>query len=478
MEINRKYNKLVHDTTAFFISNFASKLLVYIMLPLYTAVLSGAEYGVADAISTMVNLMSPILTFAISEAVLRLTFQYTKERNEILTHALATVLGSTAILALCKPLMQLAGASFINHWLLFILCYLSYNLQLCFSYYVRAVGKTRLVAVSGVIQTATLMGCNVLFLLVWEMGLRGYLLALVLGNLMSMLVLFFGSDIVIRLKKPKWNMVLFRQMMRYSVPMIPTILAWWLNTSINKYIIAFTLGIAARGLFAIAYKIPSLLTTVASIFTDAWRLSAYDGKDENPSAFFSPIYHFLNILCICVCAGLILLSEFMGKILFSNEFFSAWTCVPFLLIAFLFSALCGFLASMFTREKKTSKLVVSTGVGAAVNLIASVAMVQSLGIIAGAIATCLSFFATWLVRLAQSQKICRMEIDYRRSVPSYLCLVIMAAVMTAAVPSRYIVSVILCVIIGAINFRDIKNICKVLLGLIKNFLRRKPAGQG
>ena len=69
-----KYKKLLTDTGLFVVSNFASKLLIFLLLPLYTNVLSTEEYAVADLITTTINLTFPVLTLSITEATLRFAF--------------------------------------------------------------------------------------------------------------------------------------------------------------------------------------------------------------------------------------------------------------------------------------------------------------------------------------------------------------------------------------------------------------------
>ncbi len=43
-----RYKKLIKNTALITVGNFASKLLTFFLLPLYTAILTTAEYGVAD----------------------------------------------------------------------------------------------------------------------------------------------------------------------------------------------------------------------------------------------------------------------------------------------------------------------------------------------------------------------------------------------------------------------------------------------
>ena len=59
-----KYKKLVSNTAILSIGTLASKVLVYLLLPLYTGCLSPAEYSTADLISQTANLLLPAIVQA------------------------------------------------------------------------------------------------------------------------------------------------------------------------------------------------------------------------------------------------------------------------------------------------------------------------------------------------------------------------------------------------------------------------------
>ena len=71
--MNNKYKYLGKNTMVFVISSFGTKFLSFLLVPLYTSVLSTEEYGVADLITTTATLMIFIFTINISSSVLRFT---------------------------------------------------------------------------------------------------------------------------------------------------------------------------------------------------------------------------------------------------------------------------------------------------------------------------------------------------------------------------------------------------------------------
>ena len=70
------------------------------------------------------------------------------------------------------------------------------------------------------------------------------------------------------------NPDLRRQMLRYCIPLIPTAIFWWIMGVSDRYMVKWFLGGAANGIYAVAYKIPTILTILATVFMDAWQLSA------------------------------------------------------------------------------------------------------------------------------------------------------------------------------------------------------------
>ena len=69
--MDRKNRELSINVILFTISGFVPKVLSFFLVPLYTNVLSTYDYGIADLITTTVQLLIPILTIDIQDAVLR-----------------------------------------------------------------------------------------------------------------------------------------------------------------------------------------------------------------------------------------------------------------------------------------------------------------------------------------------------------------------------------------------------------------------
>ena len=177
----KKYKTLFSDTVAFTISNFASKILVFLLIPLYTSVLSTKDYGIADLITNTINVLYPILTLCIMEATLRFAFDKSENKEEGLINSLIVVIASEILLILAMPIVQIISKQLYSYWCWFCFMYFGFNLQQVFSQYVKGIGKTKVFAISGVIQTLIVISINIIGLLIFKFGLYAYLLAISFG---------------------------------------------------------------------------------------------------------------------------------------------------------------------------------------------------------------------------------------------------------------------------------------------------------
>ena len=305
---SKKYKTLFTDTAAFTISNFASKILVFLLLPLYTAILSTEEYGIADLITNTVNVVYPILTLSIMEATLRFAFDKDVNKEDVLSNSLFVIFISEAIIVVATPLIRYVSSEMFDYWGWFALIFLGSNIQQVLSQYIKGIGKTKNFAISGVIQTVVMIAGNIITLVILKWRVFGYLFSIAAGYFVASLYLIVAAKI--KIKRIRINRSLLGEMLQFSIPTIPTIVAWWISTSADKYIIIAYLGIAASGVYSVSYKIPSILTMFTSLFTSAWTLSAIQNVDEQDNAqFHTVVYQYFNIANVLACSALILLSQ-------------------------------------------------------------------------------------------------------------------------------------------------------------------------
>ena len=184
-----KYNKLAKNTGVFFIANFGSKVLTFLLVRFYTELLSPTEYGIIDLLNTTASLAFPLVTLCITEAVLRFSIDDIDNRGKILTNGVfVAVIGNLAFVLTAPIFLHIDNFADNVVWL--YLLTLTNSLFTVFAHFSRGIGKSKLFAASGLVHTALQIGLNILFLLFFRWGITGYFIAAVLANVLSGVFVF------------------------------------------------------------------------------------------------------------------------------------------------------------------------------------------------------------------------------------------------------------------------------------------------
>lgn len=420
------YRYLLSNIGLLSLSSFATKILVFLLVPLYTSILSTNEYGTYDLFNTTVSVLLPILTLNIQESILRFSLDGKNNINSIVTIGVKYLLLSNILVGVglfCNHLFEL-NSTLDTYSFIFFMLFFSQSVSGVMTCYTRGIGKILELAISSVITTIVLIGCNIMCLLVFRLGLKGYFIANILGPLVQSLFLLFSTSFIrqIRFKNYPFEE---KKMTDYSKPLIANSIAWWVNSFSDRYIVTLFCGVAVNGVYSVADKIPAMLNIFQSIFNQAWTLSAVKEYDyEDKKCFFSNTYKTYNSLITIVCSGIILMDKFLAKFLYANDFYVAWKFVPWLTIGVLFGSLSGYIGGLFSAVKDSKVFAISTIVGAIINIVLNFIFTPIYGAMGAAVATAICYFVVWILRFIQSQKYIKLKINIQRDIVSYTLLII------------------------------------------------------
>lgn len=480
MSTSSKTKQLAVDTILFGISTFGSKILVFLCIPLYTAVLLTEEYGIADLINTTVNLLYPVLTLTITDATLRFALDSKCSKQTVLGNSIVIIILSLILLITFCPLIRIVNSEITvqlsKYWGYFVATFALHNFHLCLSNFVKGIGKTKLFAIQGIVQTATVILCNIYFLLIAKMGLHGYLLSIIIGLAVPTILMFFAGGVYKYVFPIKTDKTLLGEMLKYSIPMIPTVLIWSINLYINKFMLIGLLpvseGLSTSGIFGVANKIPSLLTAVLSIFLQAWQLSAISNmNDSDESMYYTKVYRGLDIVALVGCLLVIPLSKVVSTMLFDQDYYSAWQYIPFLTLSAYFSCMSGFLASAFRAYKKTAHLFTSVAFAAIFNVVLNVVLIKSIGPIGAAIATASSFVITWIIRMVTVQRLVVVRIQLLKTFITYVMLILSCCLISFDVAFANLYHILLSIGVLVINRDALLSLIRSMLNFVRSSMK-------
>ena len=279
--MNSKSKSLIKNIGLFTIGSFGSKILSFLLVPLYTSVLSPSEYGSVDLITSTASLLMPILLLSIFDATLRFGMDSTYRKEDVISTSINIAVKGSLILVIGVLVIYTTHIIKISGIYLIFLCFyfILGAISQIFNLYLKAKNQAAVIAVSGIICTFITCLSNILLLLVFKYGIIGYMISNTVGimiqNLYQLIVGKIYKDIriinYINLSKP---------MIKYSSPLIANSISWWINNASDRYILTFLRGVAENGIYSVSYKIPTILTMFQNIFYNAWSISAIAEFDE------------------------------------------------------------------------------------------------------------------------------------------------------------------------------------------------------
>lgn len=417
---NNKYNRLASNSLFFAIGNLGSKLVMFLLLPLYTYQLSTQEYGLADLIVTTVSLLLPIVSLSIYDSVIRFTLDGKVDNSNVFSNSFfISVIGAIVLLAIV-PITLIFN---VDNGIFVCILLIVQLFQTLFSYYSKAIGNVQLFAFNGIMMTLITAFFNVLFLVIFNLGVSGYLLSIILAHLLASIYLWNKLQLnnVIDLKKI--NIKDMFMLLKYSIPLIPNSIAWWINSMIDRYFIILFLGVSFNGIFAVASKIPALISVLNSIFFQAWQISAIqEYESEDKSEFYTLIFSLYSRFIFLGTTFILLILKPLMEFLVSDEFSIAWRYVPFLLLTVIYSSFSSFLGNLYAASKNTKSVFTTTVIGAIVNVFANLLLIPNYGLSGAGIASAIGFLIIWIIRIFDTKKYADTKVDFINIVLNHLLL--------------------------------------------------------
>ena len=455
---------MLSNTAILGAGTFASKVLVLLLMPFYTSILSTSEFGTADLIAQTANLLIPLAAVGICDGIFRFTLDSSEDKRSILSTGMAILLCGSATLAVIMPLLGLFER--LNGYLVLIALYvIAANLHAAFAGYIRALGRTTLFAVQGIINTALTILLNIVFLVVFDLGSVGYVLSVVVADLTMAIFLFFVARLA-RDLSPRWvSRDTAKAMLKFSVPYIPTTMLWLITSVSDRYIVTAYCGESANGLYAAAYKLPTLLSLVSGVFVEAWHFSTVkDATEEEKADFFGTVYvNFMSVMMIGASV-LIAGSKIFTRILLADSYYSSWKFVPILVLATAFSTLVSFLGSVYFLRKKSTRSMLTALAGAIINIILNFVMIPDHGPMGAAVATLISYAAVYVIRAYDTASYLRFPLRTPRLLVNTIVLLGQILIMTSEMRYWYFAQAAILLFVILLNGKGIWNTGMRLIG--------------
>lgn len=399
-EIVGKIKSFFKTAGIYFVGSVLSKLIGFLLLPLYTNHLSPSVMGEYDYIVTIMSFLSPICFFQIWDAMFRFSFDYTsiKSKNKVMNNTLMTFLLGSLLYSIC--FIIISKFIFIQYFYLAIIYGFLISLNYLYTYIARAHQRNGLFVLSGFLNSLTVAISNIVMILYFDMGLSSLYLSAIFGSIVQVMMIEISIKPLKSFNIKDFDKDLINQMIRFSLPLCIATISYWLLSGLTKVIIVKQLGTYENGLYAVTNKFAMLLNTVVSIFQFAWNELAYvNNKDKNRKVMYQLATKYIIRFVIVSASILILFAKIVFPFIIGNDYIEALYYLPASIIAVSFNAIAGFLGTIFSTEKKTKFIFTTTVIASSLNLILGPVFTIKWKLMGAIVALLLSFGLLMLSRI-------------------------------------------------------------------------------
>lgn len=425
-----KNKELAKNTLIIFIGKFCTQFVSFLLVPIYTYYLISSDYGYVDLIQTYVSLLAPMIILRFDSAIFRFLIDFRNnenKKNEIISSSV--ILISFQILIVTIIFFIVNSFLHFDYYLAIILNIVfvsisSYLLQL-----IRGIGKNIEYSIASIISGIITIVLNIILIICFKYNASSILYTSAIANILCSLYLILKNKLYKYLNIKFYNKKVLKEMLNYSLPMIPDGLSWWVVNVSDRTIISFLINTSANGIYAVSSKFSNILSSIFQIFNMSWQESAsMHINDDDKDDFFSNVVSKTYYIFYTLCLGIMICMPFIIKYLIGNEYKSAYYYIPILLLGNLFNAIANTLGGIYIAKKETKKVAKTTMIAAFINIIINLIFIKFIGLYAAAISTLIAYIVVALYRWIDTKKYINITINTRKFIVSLIIYLIGATI--------------------------------------------------
>lgn len=383
-----------------FIGSALPKILVFLLLPLYTRTLPPSEYGYFDLSVTYGTIICSFLYMDIWVATLR--FMYRDQDGSAPQTSIKSgwLIFGCASSAACLIALSVTFFFEVRYiWLLVAYC-VSTNLRDFYGYVARGQGAHRAFSMSGAMGTTLTVALNMILLLLFHQDISALYIATVAGNLLQIVWLEHSTSALRNIWRQPLNWGLTRAVFVFTLPLGLNSLLYWLFTGFGKIVVQNKLSLAANGLFAVGSRFGALVIVLASILTMAWQDISFERKSNDNGEFYSRAISHFSILMAAGLAGLlvgicIFFTEIVGA-----DYAASYPLIPSFVEVAVLGAFNTLIGNIFYAMNRPRWALYTTAIGAFFSIGLTIPLVEKMGIWGANIAVIVGFLSSIALRLA------------------------------------------------------------------------------
>lgn len=362
-------SKILKNTFIYSLSNLFHQAINFVLLPIYSKYLSPEQFGIVASMHVIQAFITILYSFSLEKSIIRMYWDYENE------HDRNTYLGSVTISILfIATIMVGLSFSFKNQlnsifseidfypfYVLIILNTFVITISNIPLYYLRLKHKAKQYFIYSVIRML-LNSAFVLFLIIYyRFGAKGVLTGQLLSNTVILIPLLF---VIVKNIPFRFNFQMLKESLRFSLPIIPSLIAGWVIGQMDRTIIAKFFTLSDVGIFSIAKKITLIIGFVNASFVMAYHPVFFELANSGKNNIKTLVkYNNAYILFLMFFTFLIIFfTKDVFNLVIDVRYHEAIKYVPILALSVFIGAVMKSVLGAFFQQSKKMKADMYIGI--------------------------------------------------------------------------------------------------------------------
>lgn len=420
-------SELVKNTFWISVAQISAQVVNFLFIPLYTSVLSTAEYGMADLYATIRGVLMYILFLGLEQSIFRFCVSEKNKKKRQIYFSVNVIMAS-GLLIIYGILFWIGAAIWkFQYAQLLNVYYISYWLFVFIQQIARGMERMKLYAAATAFGTVFTVVSTFILVICLRYGVKGILAGSAIAyTTVDLYMLFRLSPREMFLFK--WEKKAAMEMLRYSLPLALNNVMGWVTTSSDRLIITALLGNAANGIYALANKFYSILMILTHGFSMAWAETAIKViRQPDHKEYYRKVICVSMDAYFMIISGMVAVTPFFFNYMVNKAYSEAYYHIPIIIYAAFWYAMAAVIGHVLLAHKKSGEVGTGTLLVAFMNLAVHFLLIGKIGLFAASVSTLVSYIGLFTARYLFMYRCEKIPFPWRRILLQFCVYLILCA---------------------------------------------------
>lgn len=406
--------RLTKHSAIYGVSDVLGRSISFLLVPVYTNVLSPGEYGNVTLVYAFIGFMNVFFTYGMEAAFLRFYLLDESGKHQVYSTCyltlLASTVGLTAVVYLSAPSLStlITGSAALDRYIRLAAIVLFFDTLSVIPFaLLRGEGRAGVFAALKTTRAFVEMGCNYWLVVRHRMGVEGILVSNIIGSGLIYVVLL---PTILRPLRLVFSWARLTSLLKFGVPYIPAGASVIIVELVDRFMLQRMASAQVVGVYSAAYKLGVGLLLFVNVFRLAWQPFFLEAsKQADAKAVYARVLTYFLFIMGGLFLGLSLFIDDLVRLqvgrytFFGRAYWAGTGIVPLILLSYVLYGLYINLIVGVYLEQKTTYLPLITGSAAFVNIASNLVLIPRFGMYGAAFSTVLAYavMAAVLYRVAR-----------------------------------------------------------------------------